>query len=136
MCPLPQSSNSAGGGGYFVFETKGIPSAPADITGLGYLKTQRMKEGWTPVVYTEYASLLPPDVGRFLCDEAAPLVSLGRLIVVPSTGICCIGIGHGPVESLFADACNAMPAIKGDAARFPASWVPYFPDIPLTRSRR
>jgi hypothetical protein len=24
-----------------------------------------------------------------------------------------------------------MPAIKGDAARFPASWVPYFSDIPI-----
>jgi hypothetical protein len=60
------------------------------------------------------------------------LVSLGRLIMVPATGIGCIGSGHGPLESLFAEACNAMPAIKGDAARFPASWVPYFPDIPLS----
>jgi len=42
-----------------------------------------------------------------------------------------VSSGHGPLESLFAEACNAMPAIKGDAAHLRASWVPYFPDIPL-----
>jgi hypothetical protein len=132
MCPVPLSFNAAGGGGYMAALTKGLPAAPSDITALSRWKTKVAKGAVTPVVFTKYASLLPPEVGRFLCEEASPLVSLGRLIVVPSTGICCIGAGHGPVESLFAEACNAMPAIKGDAVRFPASWVPYFPDIPLT----
>lgn len=131
MCPVPLSFSTAGGGGYFAALLKGVPANPSEVTAFSGLKPNPSLAGSTSVILTKYASLLPPDVGRFLCDEAAALISRGRLIVVPSTGICCIGTGHGPAESLFAEACNAMPAIKGDAARFPASWVPYFPDIPL-----
>ena len=85
----------------------------------------------TAIIAVPCASLFPPEVGRFLCEEAVHLISLGRLILVPATGIGCIGTGHGTSESLFAEACNAIPAIKGDAARSPTSWLPYFQDIPL-----
>ena len=132
MCPVPPWFRTAGGGGYLAALVKGTPSNPSEITAFSGMKAKPSSDGETPMIFTSHASLLPPDVERFLREEAAPLISLGRLIVVPSTGICCIGTGHGPVESLFAEACNAMPAIKGDAARFPASWVPYFPDIPIS----
>jgi tetratricopeptide (TPR) repeat protein len=131
MCPVPRSFSMAGGGGYFAALDRGTPLTPTEVTIFSRWKTTPSKDGATPVIFTNYASLLPEDVGKFLCEEAAPLISLGRLVVVPSTGICCVGSGHGPVESLFAEACNAMPAVRGDAARYPASYVPYFPDIPL-----
>ena len=138
VCPIPSSFSNAGGGGYFVGLCKGEPLVASAVTGLGGHTFSR--QGWkkdsvddksTPIMLTKFASLLPSEVGRFLCDEVSHLISLGRLIVVPATGICSVNFGHGPLESLFAEACNAMPAIKGDAATFPASWVPYFPDIPL-----
>ncbi len=132
LCPAPPSLSFAGGGGYRTMIVKGAPPIASGVTGLDRWETMSEANIATPVIMTRHASLLPAEVGRFLCEEAAPLVSHGRLIIVPATGICCIGSGHGPCESLFAEACNAMPAIKGDAERFPASWVPYFPDIPLS----
>ena len=131
ICPVPPSFRTTGGGGYFASLTNDAPLVPSEVTGRFPWKVKKSKEVITPIVATAYASLLPEDVGHFLTEEAAQLVRLGRLIVVPSTGICCIGTGHGPLESLFAEACNAMPAVKGEAAGFPATWVPYFPDIPL-----
>ena len=131
MCPVPMSFTTAGGGGYFAFLSNEVPSAPKEVTGLSRWNSRKPEEGNVVIIGTRYASLLPSEVGRFLAEEAVDLVSLGRLVVVPATGIGCIGVGHGPLDSLFAEACNAVPAIKGDALRAPVSWVPYFPDIPL-----
>lgn len=131
VCPVPASFYDAGGGGYFMTVVDSSPAEVARTFGLGSGQVVLPSDGKTPAVMARYASLLPDEVARFLREEAAHLVSLGRLIVIPATGICCVGSGHGPLESLFAEACNAIPAIKGDAAMFPASWVPYFPDIPL-----
>lgn len=131
MCPVSPSFLEAGGGGYIAMLIKEPPPIPAEVSGLGVWKTMNASPVRFPAMMTPHASLLPPDVGRFLCEEAVHLISLGRLIFVPATGIGCIGTGHGPVEGLFAEACNAIPAIKGDVAKFPASWMPYFHDIPL-----
>jgi serine/threonine protein kinase len=131
LCPVPPTFSKAGGGGYLCSLIAGSPPVPAEVTGVDLWKTIGARDATTRVIWTPHASLLPPEVGDFLCKEAGPLISLGRLIVVPATGIGCVGSGHGPLENLFAEACNAIPAIKGDAARFPASWLPYFPDIPL-----
>ena len=131
ITPVPRSFFDAGGGGYIATICGESPQEMSRTMNLGVPRVEIPSDGPTPTVMTHYASLLPPEVGRFLTEEAMPLVATGRLLVVPATGICCVGSGHGPLESLFAEACNAIPAIKGDAARLPASWVPYFPDIPL-----
>lgn len=130
-CPVTDSFTNAGGGGYIAALVKGIPRDPKSATGMKMWEHDESADGTTPIIGVSHASLLPPEVGRFLCEDAVHLIALGRLIVVPATGIGCVGTGHGPVEALFAEACNAIPAIKGDAARFPASWLPYFHDIPL-----
>lgn len=130
-CPVPDSFTSAGGGGYIAALVKGIPRDHKSATGMKMWEHDETADGTTPIICVSHASLLPPEVGRFLCEDAVHLIALGRLIVVPATGIGGVGTGHGPVEALFAEACNAIPAIKGDAARFPASWLPYFYDIPL-----
>ncbi len=139
FCPVPPSFPQAGGGGYMAFEIMARPPIPSEETGLTDWKNlsqapwKRMSAPnvATFAIGTPHASLFPSEVGRFLCEEAVHWVSSGRLILVPATGIGCVGSGHGPAESLFAEACNAIPGIRGDAARFPASWLPYFPDIPL-----
>jgi tetratricopeptide (TPR) repeat protein len=131
FCPVPDSFRNAGGGGYIAALIRGAPRDPKAANGMVMWEHDESADGTTPMIGVSHASLLPPEVGRFLCEEAVHLISLGRLIIVPATGIGCIGTGHGPVETLFAEACNAIPAIKGDAANFPASWLPYFHDIPL-----
>lgn len=129
--PAESSFLESGGGGYISMLLTEPPPIASEVTGFGIWKTMQTSPVRYPGVMATHASLLPPEVGRFLCEEAVHLISLGRLLLVPATGIGCIGIGHGPTESLFAEACNAIPAIKGDAAKFPASWMPYFHDIPL-----
>ncbi|MFZ5864687.1 MAG: hypothetical protein ACOYXY_02265, partial [Thermodesulfobacteriota bacterium] len=133
VCPVPPSFGTAGGGGYFASQVVGRPTKPEDVTGLAKFgwSEGRPEDAITPFIMARHTSLLPPEMGRFLAREALKLVAQGRLIVVPATGIGCVGAGHGPIETLFAKACNAIPAIKGEATTYPTSLVPYFPDVPL-----
>jgi tetratricopeptide (TPR) repeat protein len=82
---------------------------------------------------TAYGSFLPNDVIAFLTGEALPLLKLGRLLVVPAVGVACVSAGHGPIESLFAEVCNATPMLKSGRAKneFPLGYIPYFPDAPI-----
>lgn len=139
FCPVPDSWSTVGGAGYFAAAIRAPPPNVLEVTGLcswkGKSRTWKTTAGPTSrqfAVFTRYASLLPAEIGHFLATEAVQLVALGRLLVVPATGIGCLDSGHSVVERLFADACNAIPAIRGDAASLPAAWLPYFPDIPLT----
>lgn len=82
---------------------------------------------------TAYGSFLPNDVIGFLTGEALPLLKLGRLLLVPAVGVACVSAGHGPIESLFAEVCNATPMLKTGYAKneFPLGYIPYFPDAPI-----
>ena len=131
-CPVPPTMKKAGGGGYLVMLVSGVPTN-SDVLNGRDIRPQIAEsiEGSTPFISNPNASLLPDEVGVFLVGEAKALVAAGRLIVVPYTGIGAAGMGHGFVNNLFAQACDAMPAIKGDASRLSPSWIPYFPDVPL-----
>ena len=128
--PVPPSFDTPGGNGYIAALIEGKPADPSHASGQGMWKTVPDSVG-TFVVAAPHASLLPDDLVAFLVGEASALVARGRLIVVPSTGVCCIGAGHGPAESLLAEACNAIPVVRGESPALPTSWVPYFPDVDL-----
>lgn len=131
VIPLPGTMLDAGGGGYLATSMAESPAEISSAFKLGESRVELPLSGPTPAVMTRHASLLPPEMGRFLSQEAMALVAAGRLLVVPGTGICSVGSGYGPVEGLFAKACQAMPAIRGDATGLPPMWLPFFPDIPL-----
>ena len=82
---------------------------------------------------TAYGSFLPNDVIAFLTGEALPLLKLGRLLAIPAVGVACVSAGHGPIEGLFAEVCNATPMLKTGHAKneFPLGYIPYFPDAPI-----
>lgn len=80
---------------------------------------------------TAYGSFLPNEVIAFLTGEALPLLKLGRLLVVPAVGVACVSAGHGPIESLFAEVCNATPMLGHSKNEFPLGYIPYFPDAPI-----
>ena len=118
----------------------GIVPFPGDYVGPGgwgyavCLGSQLNKEPthtrtWYPAM--GWGSLLPADVAKFLVTEAKPLLEQGRLLLVPAAATGCFHPGHGPLENLFAEICNAVPCVKGTNSQNPIGLLPYFPDVPL-----
>ena len=132
MFPAHGEMSTLGGGGYLLFRMRGKILNAGKLNGTT-VKIQADEAAMDPlaVLFAPYSSLLPAEVGAFLSNEALSLFASGRLLVVPSTGIGSVALGHGFIDGMFAEACDALPAIKGSADSQPPTWLPYFADAPL-----
>lgn len=121
-------------GGYAIVP---FPDDYSDPGGWGYtiamgskFEPENSEQEWFPAM--GMISTFPEEVIHFLATEAAPFIEIGRLIVVPSTGVGCINPGHGPFEQLLAEAANAIPSLRSQKMSGSLiGEVPYSPDVPL-----
>jgi tetratricopeptide (TPR) repeat protein len=117
IVPFPGDYVGPGGWGYAVCLGDKLKKAPT------HTRTWYPAMGW--------GSLLPENVVKFLVTEAKPLLEQGRLLLVPAAATGCFHPGHGPLENLFAEICNAVPCVKSTDSQNPIGLLPYFPDVPL-----
>jgi tetratricopeptide (TPR) repeat protein len=117
IVPFPGDYVGPGGWGYAVCLGDKLKKAPT------HTRTWYPAMGW--------GSLLPENVVKFLVSEAKPLLEQGRLLLVPAAATGCFHPGHGPLENLFAEICNAVPCVKSTDSQNPIGLLPYFPDVPL-----
>lgn len=119
LVPFPGDYSGPGGWGYMVCAGSRLQKKPSH------------KQDWFPAL--AYGSILPEEIGIFLATEAVSLLELGRLLLVPASAVGCVHPGHGPLESLFAEICNATPCIKDTShPQSPIGLLPYFPEAPIT----
>jgi len=118
LVPFPGDYSGPGGWGYMVCAGSRLNKAPTH------------KQDWFPAL--AYGSILPEEIGTFLATESVSLVELGRLLLVPASAVGCVHPDHGPLESLFAEICNATPCTKDSSLpQSPIGLLPYFPDAPI-----
>lgn len=76
---------------------------------------------------------LPDEVCAFLATEAAPLLALGRLLLLPAPAVGCWKSHHGPCENLLVNSMGTSLLLNrgSTASNFPVGMVPFFEDAPL-----
>lgn len=86
---------------------------------------------WFPAIGN--GAYLPEEVCVFLATEAAPLITQGRLVLLPAPAVGCWQPHHGPCENLLADMMGAALLLKRGTgpSQFPVGVVPFFEDAPL-----
>lgn len=101
---------------------------PDAFGGHGYIVMGGLvvREKWAPTL--TFANLLPNDAARLLATEALPLVSAGRLVLLPAPLVGCTQTTVGWTDHLLLELLGGVVNVISDVSQTPAANKP--PDTP------
>lgn len=94
---------------------------PDSFGGHGYMTMAglTLNEDWVPS--TSFANLVPQNVGRLLATEARPLISAGRLVLLPAPLVGCIQTAVGWTDHRLLQLLGGIVNVISDVDEKPAN---------------